>query len=198
MPEQSELWEKWIPVLERELEIEMKKAPAVSQVHGIDHIHRVWKRCLHLGTKLNADLEILAAAVYLHDLGRHYIFDKAHGELSARLALPVLERIDFPPEKREGTLHAIRVHDVTFGPEQRDRLESQILYDADKMETLGVIGILRYILALYGNQPIDFILEDIEERWRGFALPETRKLAEDDYEYIKRFFHRLKKEIDPS
>jgi HD superfamily phosphodiesterase len=198
MSEQAELWKKWIPVLERELEIEMEKAPAVSQVHGIDHIQRVWKRCLHLGTELNADLEILAAAVYLHDLGRHYITDKAHGELSARFARPVLEKIDFPAEKREGTLHAIRVHDVTFRPEQRDTIESQILYDADKMETLGVIGILRYILALYRTKSIDFILEDIEQRWGGFALPETRKLANDDYEYIKQFFRQLKKETNAS
>lgn len=198
MSKHNELWKKWIPVLERELETEMKKAPAVSQVHGMDHIQRVWKRCLHLGTELNADLEVLAAAVYLHDLGRHHIQDKAHGELSARFAGPILERIAFPAEKRERTLHAIRVHDVTFRPEQRDTIESQILYDADKMETLGVIGIVRYILALYRTKSIDFILEDIAQRWEGFALPETRKLAKDDYDYIVRFFQQLKKAINPS
>jgi len=196
MSERNEGWEKWIPVLERELDIEMKKAPAVSQVHGTDHIQRVWKRCLLLGTELSADLEILVAAVYLHDLGRHHIADKAHGELSARLARPVLERIDFPAAKREIALHAIRVHDVTFRPEQRDTIESKILYDADKMETLGVIGILRYILALYRTKSIDFILEDIEQRWGGFALPETRKLARDDYEYITHYFRQLKKETN--
>ena len=198
MSERNEGWKKWIPVLERELEIEMKKAPAVSQVHGMDHIQRVWKRCLHLGTELNADLEILVAAVYLHDLGRHYTLDEAHGELSARFAGPILESIAFPAEKRERALHAIRVHDTTFRPEQRETIESQILYDADKMETLGVIGILRYILALYRTTSIDFILEDIEQRWRGFALSETRKLGKDDYEYIKRFFRQLKKETNPS
>lgn len=196
MSESEELWGKWIPVLERELDIEMKKAPAVSQVHGMDHIQRVWKRCLQLGTELSADLEILAAAVYLHDLGRHYIPDKAHGELSARFARPILERIAFPAQKREIALHAIRVHDVTFQPEQRDTIESKILYDADKMETLGVIGILRYILALYRTKSIDFILEDIEQRWRGFALPETRKLARNDYEYITHYFRQLKKETN--
>jgi HD superfamily phosphodiesterase len=65
---------------------------------------------------------VLVAAVYLHDLGRHYIDDKAHGALSALKAEPVLERIDFPPESRDPVSHAIRVHDVGATPEDRTTL----------------------------------------------------------------------------
>jgi len=189
-------WEDWIPVLESELKKEMQKAPAISQVHATDHIHRVWHRCLGIGRDLGADLTVLVAATYLHDLGRHYIQDKVHGALSAEKAEPVLERIGFPHEKRAAVLHAIRVHDVSATPQDRKTLEARILYDCDKLETVGVIGILRYIVHYYGKASIDYMLEDIDARWNGLSLPETRAYALEDYEYIKNYFKRLKKELD--
>jgi uncharacterized protein len=194
---QTTHWKHWIPVLENELAVEMQKAPSPSEMHAKDHVLRVLRRCIRLGEQLNADLEILVAAVYLHDLGRHYIDDKAHGALSALKAEPVLERINFPQEKRDTVLHAIRVHDVGATPEDRTTLESKILYDADKIDTLGVVGVLRYIRHFYGKKPIDYMLDDIDARWEGFALPETRDLALQDYKYIKEYFAQLKEELAP-
>ena len=195
MPNQPTHWQHWVSLLEKELAVEMLKAPSPSEVHARDHILRVLKRCIRLGEKLDADLEILVAAVYLHDLGRHYIDDKSHGALSAQKSAPVLERINFPQEKRDAVLHAIRVHDVSATPEDRATLESKILYDADKIDTLGVVGILRYIRHFYGKKPIDFMIDDIDARWQGLTLPETRKIALHDYTYIKDYFIRLKKEL---
>lgn len=195
MDNKTSHWQQWIPVLEKELAVEMQKAPSPSEVHAKDHILRVMRRCLRLGEKLGGDLEILVAAVYLHDLGRHYIDEKAHGALSALKAEPVLERINFPQEKRESVLHTIKVHDVCATPEERTTLESKILYDSDKIDTVGVVGVLRYIRALYGRVSIDFILDDIDSRWKGLALDETRSLALQDYKYVKDFFTQLKKEI---
>lgn len=195
MNNQTNSWQHWAPVLERELAIEMQKAPARSEVHAEDHVLRVLKRCIRLGEKLNADLVVLVAAVYLHDLGRHYIDDKAHGALSALKAGPVLERINFPEKKRETVLHAIWVHDVSAAPEDRTTLESKILYDADKIDTLGVVGVLRYIRHFYGKKPIDYVLDDIDTRWEGLVLQETRSLALQDYRYIKDYFTKLKEEL---
>ena len=195
MDHQKSQWERWIPVLEKELAVEMQKAPSLSEVHARDHVLRVLKRCIRLGEKLQADMEVLVTAVYLHDLGRHYIPDKVHGALSAEKAEPVLERIHFPQEKRNAVLHAIRVHDVSASPEDRTSLESKILYDADKIDTLGVVGVLRYIRHYYGKKPIDYMLDDIDARWEGLTLPETRTLALQDYKYIKEFFAQLKEEL---
>jgi HD superfamily phosphodiesterase len=192
---QASQWQRWIPVLENELAVEMQKAPSISEVHARDHVLRVLRRCLRLGEKLDADMEVLVTAVYLHDLGRHYIADKVHGALSAQKAEPVLERIRFPQEKRAAVLHAIRVHDVSASPEDRTSLESKILYDADKIDTLGVVGVLRYIRHYYGKKPIDYMLDDIDARWEGLTLPETRTLALQDYKYIKDYFAQLKEEL---
>ncbi|MBP1738460.1 MAG: metal-dependent phosphohydrolase [Deltaproteobacteria bacterium] len=195
MDNQPNQWQQWIPVLENELAVEMRKAPSPSEVHARDHVLRVLRRCIRLGEKLGADMEVLVAAVYLHDLGRHYIADKVHGALSAQKAEPVLERIHFPQEKRDAVLHAIRVHDVASCPEHRTTLESKILYDADKIDTLGVVGVLRYIRHFYGKKPIDYMLDDIDARWQGLTLSETRTLALQDYKYIKDYFAQLKEEL---
>jgi len=48
---------------------------------------------------------------------------------------------------------------------------------------------------LLQQEVVDFILEDIEERWAGLILPETYKYAEADYDYIKHFFKQLKGQL---
>ena len=190
-------WIRWAPLLEKELLSEMDKAPAVSDAHGMDHVLRVWQRSETLGRELDADMEALVAAVYLHDLGRHYIKDEAHGALSARKAEPVLNRIGVPVEKHEKVLHAIRVHDVIATPQDRTTIESKILYDADKVDSFGFIGVLRHIQHHYhyGEESIDLILNANERCWKGLALPETRRMAQGDYEYIIYYFSELKKQL---
>jgi HD superfamily phosphodiesterase len=194
---QNANWIKWIPVLEKEVEKSLSKANQENRVgHGLKHMRRVWHTCLQLGNQLNADLETLVAAAFLHDLGIHQKLSPEHGALSAELAEPILERIQFPQGKKQVVMHAIRVHDVTFSNEDRNTLESRILYDADKTESFGVIGILRYITILYERRPIDYILEDLEKRWNGLCLTETKTLAKSDYEYTRDYFQKLNRALN--
>lgn len=188
-------WQSWVKILEEEFERHLSGAPSPSDAHKIDHIHRVWRHCKNLGLLIGADMEILIAGAYLHDLGRHYIKDKAHGALSSELAKPILERIKFPKAKITSTLHAIRVHDVTFQSIDRNSNESKILFDADKLDSFGTIGIVRNILVYYGKKSIDYILDDLDSKWSGLSLNETREYAQQEYNYIKNFFIQLKKEL---
>jgi HD superfamily phosphodiesterase len=197
MDDKTGYWKDWIPVLERELAVEMQKAPHPSEAHGMDHIVRVLRRCITLGEKLNADLEVLVAAACLHDLGWHYLNEAGkHGALGAQKAESVLQRTGFPVEKREAVLHAIRVHDTGTPPENRISLESKILYDADKLDMFGVMGVHRYLLRVYGKWSIEAILDNLQTRWNGLAFPETRDAALKDYEYVKDYFIRLKYELE--
>ncbi len=47
----------------------------------------------------------------------------------------------------------------------------------------------------YDKSSIEDILNDIDTRWNGFSLDETRMLAAEDYKYIKNYFERLKQEL---
>jgi HD superfamily phosphodiesterase len=188
-------WQSWVKILEEEFKEHLSCAPFPSDAHKIDHIHRVWQHCKNLGLLIDADMEILIAGAYLHDLGRHHIKDKAHGALGSELAKPILERINFPNDKRSSVLHAIRVHDVTFQSQDRNSTESKILFDADKLDSFGVIGTVRNILVYYGKKPIDYILDDLALKWNGLSLDETREYAQQEYDYIKNFYSQLKQEL---
>jgi uncharacterized protein len=140
-------------------------------------------------------MDVLVAGSYLHDLGRHHIQDVAHGDLGAELAKPILEKIKFPQEKMENTLHTIRVHDVTYLNKDRHTIESKILFDADKLDSFGTIGVLRNILVHYNKRSIDYILNELELKWNELALDITREYAQEEYNFIKKFFTQLKNEL---
>jgi hypothetical protein len=189
-------WQDWVPVLRSTMIDELARAPAPSEVHGEDHIDRVWRRVVRLGDELQADMLVLAAAVFLHDLGRHHVDAAAHGGVSAELAAPLLERLGYPPDKRDAVLLAIRTHDVTATDAERTTLEAKILYDADKLDTFGVVGVLRYIRHWYGRGPIESMLADMDRRWEQLGLPQTRELGRADYLYARDYFVRLRQETE--
>lgn len=189
-------YKDWIPILKKGMRAEYGKAPAElhSSVHQLDHIERVWRRAEKLGKRLSADMEVLAAAVYLHDIGRQYGLE-LHGEKSAEHAADVLKRIDFPDDKREAVLRAISAHDYQTDPNERDSLEAKILYDADKLDAFGEVGIKRftekYLIEKRVKMSIPEILESIGRRWDTLMLPETRELARNDYEKVKKHFRAM-------
>ncbi|MBU1104879.1 hypothetical protein L6255_02325 [Candidatus Parcubacteria bacterium] len=82
-----------------------------------------------------------------HDIGRHYPEGaREHGPISAPYARQVLERIQFPQDKIEPAILAIKYHDPTFLSSKRPQIEAKILFDADKIDAFGAIGISRYLI----------------------------------------------------
>ncbi|MFH1256399.1 MAG: HD domain-containing protein [Candidatus Diapherotrites archaeon] len=188
-------WQKWYNIFLESAKEGEEKGTAVSPVHKTDHLLRVWENAKILCEKLHGDLEIMVAAVMLHDLGRHYGIE-IHGEKSAELAKPILEKSGFPGEKIPSALEAIAQHDYTFPKEKRKRLEARILYDADKMDAFGVIGVYRHVIFVEkGRMKLEEVVPALNKRFDGFALPESKKLAKGDYEYIVNFFKVLEKEL---
>jgi len=188
-------WLDWEPVLKKEAASAMEKAPSVSEAHKLDHLERVWSRCLKLGMKLNADLNVLIAAAFLHDLGRHYNLD-VHGEKSAMLARPILEKIKFPKEKIGKILDCIRFHDHSTPKSKRELIEAQILYDSDKLDAFGAAGVARWITYYYAKgEGIDWILGRLEKRYLGLHLKESKELAEESYRYAVSFFKKLREDL---
>ena len=190
-------WQKWYPLFLEEMKNQLDTAPEVSPFHKTDHILRVWKKCKTLCEILHGDMEVMVATVMLHDLGRHLGLE-IHGEKSAELARPILEKHDFPPDKIPNVLEAIAQHDYTFPREKRQLIESKILYDVDKIDAFGAVGIYRHILFYMEKKgaSIDEIFESLLKRWDGIMLPESRKVGKKDYEYIVTFFKTLKEELD--
>lgn len=58
------------------------------------------------------------------------------------MARDFLSKTDFPTEKIDGVYHAILYHSNNCYGKQRT-VEAKILYDADKLDAVGVMGIAR-------------------------------------------------------
>ncbi|MEO2241170.1 MAG: HD domain-containing protein [Euryarchaeota archaeon] len=118
--------------------------PNAPPSHGYDHVRRVVSLCEFIGRREGADLEVLLAAAWLHDVGRpeEERTGRDHARISARIAARVLPSLGFPRSKLDDVVHAIEAHRYSSGPEPRT-LEARILQDADNLDALGAVGIAR-------------------------------------------------------
>ncbi|MFZ5798796.1 MAG: HD domain-containing protein, partial [Thermodesulfobacteriota bacterium] len=112
--------------------------------HGPDHTERVYHLALALGRALGARLDILATAALLHDIGRRFESESkgaiCHARKSGELAETILADLGFSAPDIEAVTHCIRAHRFRGGEAPRT-LEAEILFDADKLDSIGAIGI---------------------------------------------------------
>lgn len=117
--------------------------------HGYDHVRRVLALCLHLGRETGADGEVLTLAALLHDIGRQEE-DRSngancHARAGAKMAGEILDRHGATTALVRRVRECIRQHRFRGGPAPRS-LEARILFDADKLDSLGAVGIGRAFL----------------------------------------------------
>jgi uncharacterized protein len=198
----QEVENKWLQTLELELRQEMDKAPSVVSSHDLGHIKRVWKYVNQIANNMDVDWEILIAATFFHDIGRHYPEGiREHGPISAPFAKKLLKKINFPEDKVDDTLTAIKYHDESFPPEKRPKIEAKILYDADKLDVFGAVGVSRFLIfnAMRGktlNETLDYTLDNLPLRFQRLELEETKKVAKPEYKYALDYFKKLKQELE--
>jgi uncharacterized protein len=127
-------------------------------VHGFPHVQRVLNAAENLGKILGADLEIVRAAVLLHDACDAHPGESdersSHEVAAADFANEVLEAEGWPPERIEAVQHCIRSHRYR-SIEEPETLEAKILFDADKLDVVGAFGVARTVgYAVQAGQPI--------------------------------------------
>jgi uncharacterized protein len=107
--------------------------------HDFDHVLRVTTLAIEIAQAEGADVEIVRTAALLHDIG----LDNGrigHEEVAAQRAQEILA--GHPPEKVEAVAQAIRSHRFRSGPPPLT-LEAKCLFDADKLDAIGAIGVAR-------------------------------------------------------
>ena len=171
--------------------------------HGFDHVERVYRLCMRIGSAEKADMEVLLAAALLHDIGRdledHIGAD--HAEASAMLAEEFLSSLNgFPKEKVRLVLDAIKEHrfSTTLKPQS---LEAKVLSDADKLDAMGAIGISRAFT--YGGRhrrDVHGTLRHFHEKLLhlkdGMYTNTARAIALGRHTYIEAYLGRFRDEIE--
>jgi len=126
------------------------KLAAASGCHDFDHTLRVLANAKMLAAELpEADAEIVALAAMLHDIARPEEL-ASHGKLchaaaGAGIAEKMLLDFGASPETARAVAEAVRTHRYRGGEKPRT-LEAQIVYDADKLDSLGAVGLGRAFL----------------------------------------------------
>jgi len=187
--------------------------------HDWDHTQRVYELCLRIGRKEKADLEILKLAALLHDIGREEE-DRmngrvCHAEKSAELARRILRKHGVDKERSAGAVRCIETHRFR-GSRVPDSLEGMILFDADKLDSIGAVGIGRAFLFAgevgarlhdpnirvekthpYTREDTayrEFLVKLSKIKDRIFTR-EGRRIARDRHRFMTEYFDRLNREI---
>lgn len=131
-------------------EVELRFTHVDDLAHGWEHVRRVYELALALAAKEGADRFIAGAAALMHDLGRasehtNNVAHLHHADLSVTLATEILDRYHVPVDTQEAILHAILAHSFSRNIAPRT-LEARVLRDADRLDGLGAIGILRWAI----------------------------------------------------
>jgi uncharacterized protein len=204
----------------------MEQEGSADASHDFDHIVRVIALAETLQAREGGDLPTIWAAVAFHDVGqeRERLHGGDHALIGAEMAGDLLTGTPFPQEAIPAVQEAIRDHRMT-GKAMPHSLEGRILYDADKIDCLGAIGIGRlycvtgrYNQKIYAELPAD-IVEPVDpltvralRRRPDYSpslefqllfgnLPERmttetgKELAEERYAYMESFFKRLRLEV---
>ncbi len=214
----------WLLSLAKET---MAREGSEDAAHDYDHLERVMALADTIQAREGGDLPAIWAAVAFHDIGQQR--ERKHGGdhalIGADMAAELLSNTHFPQEAIPIVQQAIRDHRLTGGRTPQS-LEGRILYDADKIDGLGAIGIGRlYCITGHYNQkvysplpdnivePVDPLLVRSLRRDPNYSpyiefqllfsnLAERmttrtgRELARERYAFMETFFKRLRREVE--
>lgn len=115
-----------------------------DSVHDFDHILRVFALAERIATVEKADLRVVRLATLLHDWGRAEAAAEKldHAQVAADHVREFLSARNVPEEWIAAVEHAVRAHRFRTAPEPQT-LEAKVLFDADKLDAIGAIGIAR-------------------------------------------------------
>jgi len=173
------------------------------------HQPRLYQLAKSLAENQPFDDEVLYAAVWMHDLG---VFIGHRPEDPAKLSgwdnvgyamektPSLLREFGFPPEKIPAVVEAIRTHLPSGKPTS---FEGTLMRDADILEQLGAVGILRTVSKVgrdsrfvrFGDA-LRVLQSNFDQLPSQLQLDSARRLAEPRLRVLKDFLEAAKAEAD--
>lgn len=195
------------------IEVARSLYAGADSAHAFDHVLRVLALAERIAHEEGADLMTVRTATLLHDIARN---EPDHHLRGAERARELLASHD--PRHVEAVCHAIAAHRFRKGP-QPSSLEARCLFDADKLDAIGAIGVARAVAysAVHGHrlwsQPLDQIdaqappptgidyspshefVYKLAQLQAMLTTESARRLAAQRHQVMVDFFRRLDLEV---
>lgn len=187
--------------------------------HDWEHTERVYALCMSIGREEGADLDVLRFAAVLHDVGRGFEDESkgriCHAKKGAAIAREVLLKHGVDDGKVDEIVHCIECHRFRGGKVPIS-LEAKVLFDADKLDSIGAVGVGRAFLfagevgARLHNGDVDVLKTEAYSRedtaYREFMVKlrkvkermltsSGRRMALGRHRFMVEFFEVLDKEV---
>jgi uncharacterized protein len=191
--------------------------------HDIFHAKRVRDVSLRLADRhsRSVDRDVLAAAAWFHDIGRplERVGDiDDHDDWAASEAARLLGPEDVDTDRVAALEHCLRAHSIRTSSPEPASLEAALLFDADKLDAAGAVGIVRLACLVgersgrsgtqyavlddastLGGEPpevpdLDLIREWTRERLDSLYTDPGRRLGASRWAFMERFFDQFARE----
>jgi uncharacterized protein len=133
--------------------------------YRFEHTFAAVKLARWLCPLVGADLEIVEAACWLHDVRKRLkdpLSKDTHAQDASEAVAEILDPTDFPKHKIPAVRHAIEHHVGLKLTKKLEPLETACLWDCDKLSKIGAASLIHFGCISGAFQPID--TETILER----------------------------------
>lgn len=192
--------------------------------HDEFHANRVHDLALRLAADIEEDVDedVLAAAAWLHDIGRPL---ERTGEIDDHDAWAMCETEELLESEGvskyqvNAIQHCIRAHSIRSNSPRPETIEAKLLFDADKLDATGAVGITR-LACIVGERSgrsggkyavlddltasrevtsnqkdVSLLQEWAKERLDELHTKPARQLGESRWKYMEGFFEQFHSEI---
>jgi uncharacterized protein len=144
-------------ILTKVWEIADSYYPKHDWAHGRSHIERVLRMAKEIGKQESANLEIIELAAILHDIFEN---KEAHSNIGgfrheiegSKEARKILTKLGVADSSVDAVCHCIESHRKRSGRIEPQTIEAKCLFDADKLDCIGAIGIIRSAFISFDHQ----------------------------------------------
>jgi uncharacterized protein len=176
-------------------------------VDKFGHQPRLYRLATEIGKDMQYDDDVLFAAVWLHDLGvflGHRPKDPAqlsawnHVPYTIQRSKELLPAWGFPVDKLDGVAAAILHHQPKDEP---TTVEGILLRDADILEQLGAVGIMRAVVKIGRDtryptftSVLPVLLHAVNQLVNQTRLAQTKVMAQTRAEMLRSFLAAIQNE----
>lgn len=211
----------------KKIEAEAKKYfVGASGCHDWTHVERVRALAMRIGKKEKVDPFVVEAAALLHDIGRKEELESkkkfCHAEKGSETTGEILKKLKIDGDIAENIIHSVRTHRFR-GHNVPKTLEAKVLFDADKIDSIGAVGIGRIFLfagSPHGSGKLHSGRErELIKTGKDYSFTEEdtaameyykklikiknkiltasgKKLAKERHAFMVEFFKRMEKEVE--